>query len=113
MKANDLLLEFTGTEKYYRHTFGMKYTEGVAELAKQFSCFWFLDVIASWQIYPKVRNERFQSWKLIKKVNRFEVVATNGNYAQIAKQIIEHSDFPHEEAEVWVEDGIMLLPSEH
>ena len=56
------LAQFTETENYYKHFAGVKYTDGVKFMAEKLNCFWFLDVIASYQ--PKLRDAPFQIWKI-------------------------------------------------
>jgi hypothetical protein len=43
------LQHFCGTEQYFKHLFGLRYTEGVAYLAKNGECYWLIDAIASHQ----------------------------------------------------------------
>lgn len=111
---------FTGTENYYQHDFGMKYTDGVKYLAEKAGAFWLIDLIASWQ--PKVlkeiksRGERnFQAWILSKTEKGFRARCTNGNDVYILHQDFEFSTFPADllPFTLWAIDGVMLLPSEY
>jgi hypothetical protein len=117
--------QFTGTEGYTRYLGGLLLTDGVRYLAEQGSCFWFIDIIASYQ--PEARKDpalrEMQFWKLTVKADKSAVVTCDdGNGKVSIKQAVPFTDFPLPEAKVWVEYGsvdginpayIALLPSEH
>lgn len=110
----DALPSFTGTEYYYKHPFGIKFTDGVKFLATECQCFWFLDIVASYQYEPKVKDEEFQVFKL--KVNEDHsalVEISDGNHNILATQELEFTDFPLEEIELWCIDKVCILPSEY
>jgi hypothetical protein len=130
MDATELkqgLSQFYGTENYYRHPFGMVYTDGVKFLAENAAAYWLLDVIASYQ--PKLKKNQdqrlrdMQFWKLEVKDGKGVVTCrADSGVKPAVKQKIEYTDFPLPEAEIWVsstgtEDGktllVMLLPSEY
>jgi len=110
--------QFTGTEHYYKYTFGTKLTDGVKYLATTAGCYWLLDIIVSYQ--PQLKNQGFQVWKLSRNADNsyptegaWVVTCEDGNGNALIKQYIEYSDFPMNTAEVWFIDGVMLLPSEY
>lgn len=110
--ANDQLREYSCSDNYYRYNFGMVYTDGVKALCEKFECYWFLDIIVSYQ--PQLKDEEFQVWSLGKNEDDSAIViCTNGNDRILKTQKIEYTDFPCDEAVVWVEFGVALLPSEH
>lgn len=37
---------FSGTENWYRHMFGILYTDGVQWLAEKLNCYWLIDEVA-------------------------------------------------------------------
>lgn len=112
INANDQLKEFSGgSENVYKYNLGLIVTEGALALAKKFECFWFLDIIASYQ--QQLKNEEFQVWTLKRTVSSAMVVATDGNENQLASQRIPFTDFEADEATIWVEYGTALLPVEH
>ncbi len=41
------------------------------------------------------------------------IIATDGNNNEIARQSIEYSDFPYDEATLWLVDETLLLPDEY
>ena len=112
MNANDKLKEYNCTDNYYKYTNGLLITDGVKALAIMFGCYWFIDVIASYQ--SQLKGEEFQVWSLGKNEDSSAVVVcTDGNNRIIKSQQIPFTDFNADEATVWVENGIALLPSEH
>ncbi len=114
MNANDQLSEHNCTENYYQHNFGMKFTDGVKALCDQFECYWFLDIVVSYQPELELAEEDFQVWKLKKNDDGSAVVTcTNGNDKVLKQQRISFTDFKADEATVWVEADVILLPSEH
>lgn len=109
------LAHFTGDLDRYRHwTRKLIYTPGIHHLAERAGAFWLIDLIASWQLDPKVRREPFQVWKLDVRPDHTAIAfATNGGDTILASQDIECTDFPLPTISVWLEDGTLLLPGEH
>lgn len=104
---------FTGTEHYYQYNFGIKLTDGVKYLADSCDCYWLLDIVASYQVDEKIKNEEFQVYKLNVKDNSAVLEITDGNYNILATQEIEYTDFPLDEITIWFTDDVILLPSEY
>ncbi|HEY2091292.1 MAG TPA: hypothetical protein VGJ81_05355 [Thermoanaerobaculia bacterium] len=119
LAANDFyakLRSFTGTENYYVHSSGMRYTDGVKFLADEVEAYWLLDVIASWQ--PQALRDswlrEFQLWELIVHENGSATVACSRDTNDVAfRQPIPFTDFPLDGVRLYVEGGVILLPSEH
>lgn len=118
MKSKEEILEtlpcFTGTEHYYKHPFGITFTDGCKFLADSAESYWLLDLVASYQYEPKVKDEEFQVFKL--KVNDDKsalVEISDGNHNILMTQEIEYTDFPLSEIELWCIDKICILPSEY
>ena len=111
MNANDQLREHTLTQQYHKYSFGLTITDGALALAERFSCFWFLDIVASYQSH--LSNEEFQVWKLTRVGSSAVITCTDGNDNVLETQKIPFTDFEPDEATVWVEFGTCLLPSEH
>lgn len=109
------LLGFTGTENYYKHPLGLRYTDGVKHLAELAGAYWLLDAIASWQPKASKIDEEFQLWELTVNANRSAVLCfkQDSNLPAAIKQEIEYTDFPVGSFRLYVEQGIALLPSEH
>lgn len=112
--ANDQLRDFTGTTKWYRHFTNLHFTEGVRAMADLFEAYWMIDLVMSYQVEPKIRRQPFQTWTLKRLQDcEFVAIATDGNDNVIAKQRIPFSDFKADELTLWLEEGVLLLPSEH
>ncbi len=94
-------------------------TEGAKFVAENCGAYWLMDAIASHQLDPRVKKERFQNWNLVKKGGKkWWLYAEDGNDNQITEQHISYSDFPLEKIELWAVrnelGGItIMLPSEY
>ncbi len=112
MNANDQLSNHTATDEYHRYLCGTLLTDGTKALAEMFECFWFLDVVASYQ--PVLREHEFQVWQLTVNADQSAYVeCTDGNDKVLQQQRIPFTDFKPRKATVWVEGDVILLPSEH
>ena len=112
MNANEHLKEHTCSDNYFKHYFGTVFTDGVKALCDKFSCYWFLDVVTSYQ--PKLRSAEFQVWTLTKNNGSTAIVTCeDGNGQSLIQQKIPFTDFEPQEATIWMENGVILLPSEH
>lgn len=113
--THDDLSRFTGTDNYYRHTLcrSVTYTDGVKYLAEKAGAYWLIEKVATNQLEAKIRREEFQSWKL--KVTDGAAVLTcdDGDGNIVHREEITFTDFPLDEIDLWVENGVILLPSEH
>jgi len=129
------LQRFTGGGDQYRHFTGLVYTEGVQYLAEQAGAYWLIDAIASFQTRPKVRAAPFQIWKLkvhadrsatligaedideqghpVHARNAAERAAGHWTRGPLARQAIEWTDFPLEEIKLYLQHGVLMLPSEY
>jgi len=109
------LSQFIGTQNYYKHFTGLFYTDGIKYLADKAGSYWLIDLIASWQIYPKVRSCPFQIWELKVNEDRTAVITMkeDTNEPIKAKQEIQFTDFPLKEIKLYVVDGVLMLPSEY
>lgn len=113
--------QFTGTEHYYKHFTGIKYTDGIKYLADKTKCYWFIDAIASHQqsnltdAFGKVKDCHFQIWTLRVFKDRTAVVIMKEDTDEEPRvsQEIEYTDFPLDEIEVYCIDGVILLKSEY
>jgi hypothetical protein len=118
-QALNNLGQFTGTDQYHRHL-NLLCTDGAMFLAEHADCFWLLDAIASYQpkltTNPRLRD--FQLWELVVRgdggFNAAVLICTDGDTADpIVTQTIEATDFPLPSIRLYVESGVLLLPSEH
>lgn len=113
LKKEDLE-NFTGTEGYYKHYSGIKYTDGIKYLITKGNCFWFIDIIASYQKEWKSKAQ-FQVWGIKVNLDKTAVVTMkqDSNLPIDIKQELEYADFPFEDFECYCIDGIILLKSEY
>lgn len=119
---NEELRGFTGSDNFYKFH-NLILTDGAHEMADRFQCYWFLDVIWSHQMNPRVRGQEMQVWKVIVYPDRQgkyvgEVVCEDGNDRLIVRQKMQMMSFVADgpeitEATLWVEGNTILLPSEH
>src|SRR5436853_6573902 len=108
--ANEELREHISTGELYKHMLGMVITDGIKALCDRFKCYWFIDVVVSYQ--PELQGKEFQVWRL-KKTGESSAIVTcdDGNGNILKSQVIEYTDFEPDEATVWVEFNTILLPS--
>lgn len=113
MKIEEELASFTGTENYYRHWMGLLYTDGVNFLVEKANCYWLLDAVVSYQ--HELNNKRFQIWKLEKKEDSSAVLTMQEDEGApiLIEQKIPYTNFPLESVVLWLENGVIYLPSEH
>jgi hypothetical protein len=111
------LRQFTGSENVYKNFTGLRYTDGVKYLAEKAGAYWLIDAIGSYQRDKRLQIERlqeFQLWTLTVKENvgLLQCFEDSGVPATL-EQEIEFTDFPLPEIKLYVEGGVLLLPSEH
>lgn len=111
MNANDLFKDYNCTDHYYKHMKSIVYTDGVRALCAKFKCYWFLDIIVSYQ--GTLKDEEFQVWKLERTDSNALVTCGDGNGNIFVGQKIEYTDFEADTATFWLENNVILLPSEH
>lgn len=112
MNVNNHLSHYTGGGNQYRYLLGLVITEGVKQAADEFECYWFLDIVASYQY--KLKQEEFQTWTLTKQDDISALVeCTDGNDNILITQKISFTDFRAKSLTVWLENDTMHLPSEH
>lgn len=110
----------TGTEQYYRTMLpkavandSILYTDGIKLMAKLCKAYWLIDLIVSYQD-KFLTLEEFQVWKLQKHDdNSCTVVCDDGNGNLLRQQFVEYTDFPLKDIKIYVDGGVILLPSEY
>lgn len=110
------LLQFTGTELWYRHSQVRKvrYTDGVKHVAEKGGAYWLLDIIAFSQILERsVFLAEFQVWTLKVHPDKTAILTCeDGNKNEIFRQELEYTDFPIARVILWYSNNTILLPSE-
>ena len=119
MGKPDLNAEFngyTGTEGYHFHPLGIQLTDGAKAVADKLKCYWLMDLIASYQ--PRCMKDRMlcaiQFWCVTVEEDHSASVACNRDEDDTAfVQEVEHTTLPMGALRLWVQDGVVLLPSEY
>jgi len=114
---NDELKERTCTDNYYKMFADIVCTDGVKELVELGQCYWMLSEVAFKTIELQKKQKEYEYDFLVftlKRVkgSRFKISISDGNKVFESKDI-PFSDFEYDEATIWVENNVMLLPSEH
>jgi hypothetical protein len=112
----DVLNHSSGTEAYHKFSAIPGFpvaTDGVIALAEVAGCFWFLDLIGSYQGNNRL-DPAFQVWKLSVNTTRQSGIARGYNDTElIITQDIPFTDFPLGGVKLFLIDGVILLPSEY
>ncbi|MBD2039219.1 DUF6876 family protein [Microcoleus sp. FACHB-672] len=127
-KLEAALPQFNGTNTYFKHILGLSYTDGLKFLAENAECYWLIDAIASHQI-KALKNPRlkdFQLWILAVGDSHEFIKPSPGNNAILTcwedtpvlgvkppiTQQIEFTDFPLPVIKFYLENSVLMLPSE-
>ena len=106
------LMQFIGTEHYWS-VMGHNVTDGIKFLMEN-GASWLVTDIIGWQCDSKVKGKSFQIWRLEVKDNKGVLtMREDSNMPVVIRKEYSYTDFPLDEIEIWVVDGIMLLPSEY
>jgi hypothetical protein len=130
--------QFTGTENWYRSPFNIPaalvedchfpdskfiYTDGVKYMAEEYGAYWLIDAVLSHarEIYASAAKTgdfdpvSFIQAKLDVKESKAVLTFDDGNENEYKehRQEIEFTDFPEGVFSLWIECGVLLLPSEH
>ena len=98
-KLKDLTSGFgscIGTNDYHQHPLvrNLVYTDGIHDLCAGLKCWWFLDVVASYQLYTAMAKVTYQWWTVYIKDNQATVYCTDGDYNVVKTQDIQFTDLP-------------------
>ena len=122
--TSQALAGFTGTVTYYRWHSGLILTDGAHYIAANGGA-WLIDILASVQHMPTMREEDRQFWTLKVDLEKHTavIICTDGDKTgdgevELYRQDIPYTDFPLKEAKLFAfsEPGIgriVLLPSEY
>lgn len=115
-ELHDILRDNNGTTAYHKYSLFPGYpviTDGVLALAEAAECFWFLDIIGSYQGDKKL-DPAFQVWTLDVNLDDNTAIARGLNDTDVViTQTIPFTDFPLESVKFFLIDGVILLPSEY
>ena len=112
----DIINHSNCSEAYHKYSSFTHYpvvTDGVIALAEAAGCYWFLDIIGSYQGDARL-DPHFQVWTLVVNLDK-KAGAVNGfnDKTLILSQDIPFTDFPLDAVKLYLMDGIILLPSEY
>jgi len=110
------LRQFTGSTEFYRHfTNAIVYTEGVKFLAERARVYWLIDLIASMQ--PRALRDRalreFQLWELCINEGRAVLVCLRDSEDEAFRLPLRYADSALDYIRLYLQDGVLMLPSEH
>lgn len=117
--SNDLinkLAMFTGSEVVYKHSIvsDIIYTDGIKFLCEEAGAYWFLDMVALYQLYTPVNRSNLQVWNIkVHEDSTATITVSDGNYNQLYKQSLKYTDFPIKDFTIWFKDNTIFLLSEY
>lgn len=109
------LAQFTCTNEYHKHWLGLIYTDGVKFLHQKAQAYWLLDSIALYQqkVLADPMLQEFQIWRLKLTKDKAAVLTCERDTNDIfLTENIPYTDFPLPEIKLYLENGVLCLPSE-
>jgi hypothetical protein len=111
------LSRFARNDIYYTFpNWNIRYTEGVKFIAEEADADWLVDVIGSYQSkVSKIESCRErQIWTLTVEDHKGKLVCrADDGKPPVVEHRVDFTEFPLSQLTLWVEDGVVLLPSEH
>lgn len=108
------LANFTGSEHaYFNPLFrAIKYTDGVKFVSDNGAGWLVTDILAVCCGVAKVKREPFVVVTFTVKGSKGAIVWDDGNENKLHRQNVDFTDFPDGKIKFYVENGMMMLPSE-
>ncbi len=100
-----------GTEQHFSSRYlWFNYTDGIKFLWESCESYWLLTTISSHK-----KKQQFQVWNLKKNSDNSALLTMKEDSGKpnIVEQKIPYTDFPLDEIEIYLIDGILLLKSEY
>jgi hypothetical protein len=93
----------------------LNFTDGIKYLAEKAGAYWLIDAIASWQPELNESDREFQLWELTVNSDNGALLECRRDSGQpaIVTQKIDYTDFPLPSIKLFVQNGVLLLPSEY
>lgn len=112
---------FGGTDSYHKMYPKIILTDGVLRVCQAAECFWFMDIINSYQHDRRItsdemlRGMQFWSLKVNTTTNKGTAILERDSDDVVLTQKIDFTDFPLEEFKVYYSpmEGIVCLPEEY
>lgn len=91
------------------------FTQGIQSFCITHECFWFLDIITSYQTERFKKENEFQVWKFQKNKtgNGGKIICEDGDDNKIIIQRIPFTDCKQTEFTFWYQNDTIYLPEEH
>ena len=112
------LVQFSGTEHYYRTHPGLLVTDGAKYLADAVGAYWLLDIV--WSVLPKIEDEfAVLALTLEEGSSRAEVLIHDGREPRTVyhRQAIHYTDFLLPSVKLYIQEHglerVVMLPSEY
>ena len=92
----------------------MNYTDGALFVAERAGTYWLIDEIALAQkAEAALVGEEFQVWTLTVEGSSALLRCDDGNVRQLLEKLIDHTDFPKQGINLYVVEGVIMLPGEY
>jgi hypothetical protein len=116
---HSLLMNYTGTDNYYRHPFSPSvYTDGVRAFAQNAGggAYWFLDIVLTEPVIRKaMRDEGLQIVTLsVDPEQRGHITVKRDTYDPVIfSRAIDTTDCPPGEWRFYFTDNVLMIPNEY
>ena len=117
---------FIGTEEYHRHDIGpLLLTDGAKYLANKANCYWLISAIGSYQgdlvegkLTPGKRRLRdfpilFWTLEVAEDKSAILTCVEDTGYTPLIVQAFKYTDFPLKRITLYLQRGVLMLPSEY
>ena len=106
-----------GTEHYWKHLFGLKYTDGVKAHADIAEAYWLIDAIASYKSELPKHASKHRGWILwgleVKDGSATLTARADSGEKPFIKQVISLTDHPEGDWSFYQEGSVLIIPEEH
>jgi len=112
---NSTMGEYDGTDQHYHsiYSLSLNYTQGIRDVARQWGAYWLILELAT--VQSKLPNELFLVLRLERtgrECGSFILKTDDGDGNILSTINIVNSDFPFDSAKFYIENNVILLPSE-
>ena len=108
------LAQFYGSETFYFHPLfkGINYTEGVRFIGQNGANWLLVDILSHAKLNNNVKREEFVCVTFTVKDGCGTLKFDDGNDKVLDVQFYPYTDFPLESISFYIENGMVMLPSE-
>lgn len=102
---------YHGTDTYWKHPYGLLYTDSVRDFCHDKKAYWTLDVVASY--LPQLKGDDFLVVCFDVEENRCSFyIKEDTGMPDIVRQEIEYTDMPVS-IKLYLADGVLMFPSDY